>query len=103
VFYLDPPSLPVVETVSEVNLTVNNYNLTMKCLPVKSNLNYTWIIKNDIVLSRVHGVNSSHLTIINLKPEDSGDYQCLVSNSTGKISSNFAIVNITGKDLQTVK
>jgi len=103
VFYLDPPIPPVVETVSEVNLTVNNYNLTMKCLPDNSNLNYMWIMKNDIILSRVYGVNSSHLTIVNLKPEDSGDYQCLVSNSTGIISSDFATVNITGKDLQTLK
>ena len=84
-------------TDSKVNLTVNNYNLTMKCLPNKNNLNYAWTKKYDVLPSRAQGISSSHLTIVNLIPEDSGDYQCTVSNSTGTISSNFFTVNITGK------
>ena len=94
---LDPPLLPLIMTVSVVNLTINNFNLTLKCLPDKSSLNYTWIRKNDIFPSRAQGVNSSHLTIVDLKPEDSGDYQCIVSNNTGTISSNFTTVDIRGK------
>ena len=80
-----------------VNLSVNNYNLTMKCLSNMNNLNYKWIKKNDVLPSRAQGVKSSQLTIVNLKPEDSGDYQCLMSNSTGTISSKFSTVNIKGK------
>ena len=80
-----------------VNLSVNNYNLTMKCLPNNNNFNYKWIKKNDVLPSRAQGVNSSQLTIANLKPEDSGDYQCVMSSSTGTISSNFSTVNIRGK------
>ena len=95
--YTDPPSLPVVMIDPVVNLTVNNYNLTIKCLPNKDNFNYKWIKKNDVLPSRAQGVNSSQLTIINLKPEDSGDYQCVMSNSTGTISSNFSTIKITGK------
>ena len=53
--------------------------------------------KNDVLSSRTQGINSSQLTIINLKPEDSGDYQCIMSNTTGTISSNFSTVNIRGK------
>ena len=95
--YVDPPSPPVVIIDPVVNLTVNNYNLTIKCLPNKGNFNYKWIKKNDVLPSRAKGVNSSELTIINLKPEDSGDYQCIMSNSTGTISSNFSAMKITGK------
>ena len=95
--YIDPPSLPIVMIDPVVNLTVNNYNLTIKCLPNKDNFNYKWIKKNDVLPSRAQGVNSSQLTIINLKPEDSGDYQCVMSNSTGTISSNFSAIKITGK------
>ena len=84
-------------TVSVVKLTINNYNLTMKCLPNKNNFNYKWMRKNDVLPSRAKGVNTSQLTIINLKPEDSGDYQCVMSNSTGTISSNYSTVSITGK------
>ena len=83
-----------------VNLTVNNYNLTIKCLPNKKNFNYKWIKKDNVLLSRAQGVNTSQLTIVNLKPEDSGDYQCVMSNSTGTISSDFFTVNVRGKKRQ---
>ena len=97
---IDSPSPPVVVSDPVVNLTVNNYNFTMKCLPDKNNFNYKWIKKNDVLPLRAQGVNTSQLTIVNLTPEDSGDYQCVMSNSTGTISSNFFTVNIRGKDRQ---
>ena len=70
----------------------------MKCSPDKSDFNYKWIKKNDVLPLRAQGVNTSQLTIVNLTPEDSGDYQCVMSNSTGTISSNFSTVNVTGKN-----
>ena len=79
-----------------VNLIVNNYNLTMKCLPNMNNFNYKWIRKNNILPSRAQNVNSSQMIIVNLQPEDAGDYQCIMSNITGAISSNFFTVSITG-------
>ena len=84
-------------TVPVVNLTVNNYNLTMKCLPNKNNFNYKWIKRNDILPSRVQGISTSQMTIVNLQPKDSGDYQCVMSNRTGTISSNFSTLSVTGK------
>ena len=95
--YLGSPSPPVVMTDPVVNLTVNDYILTMKCLPDKDNFNYKWIKKNEVLPSRAQGVNTSQLTIVNLKLEDSGDYQCVMWNSTGMISSNFSTVNVIGK------
>ena len=82
---------------SIVNLTVNNYNLTMKCLPKKNNFNYKWIKKDDVLPSRAQGVNTSQMTIVNLIPKDSGEYQCVMSNRTGTISSNFSTLKIRGK------
>ena len=79
-----------------VNLIVNNYILTIKCLPSNSNYDYKWIKKNDVLPSRAQGTNTSHLTIVNLKPEDSGEYQCIMSNSTGKVRSNFSAVKVKG-------
>ena len=96
--YIDPPSPPVVIIENPVvNLTVNDYNLIIKCLPNMKNFNYKWIKKNDVLPSRAQGVNTSQLTIVNLKSEDSGDYQCVMNNSTGTISSEFSTVKITGK------
>ena len=69
----------------------------MKCSPDTDNFNYKWIKKNDALPSRAQGVNTSQLTIVNLKPEDSGDYQCVMSNRTGTIRSNFSPVDVMGK------
>ena len=71
----------------------------MKCVPHSNHFHYayTWIKKDDVLPSRAQGVNSPYLTIINVRPKDSGDYQCIVSNSTGRIASKFATVKIIGK------
>ena len=42
-------------------------------------------------------MHSSNLTIVNLKPEDSGEYRCTVSNSTGKIISDYVKLVVQGK------
>ena len=89
-------------TIPLVNLTVNNYNLTMKCLPNNNNFNYKWIKKNEALPSRAKGASTSQLTIVNLKPDDAGDYQCAMSNSTGTISSNFSTVSIRGKNKELI-
>ena len=80
-----------------INLTINNHSLTMKCVSGMNNFNYKWIKRNDVLPSRAQGVNTQQLTIVNLKLEDSGDYQCVMSNSTGTISSDFLTINIRGK------
>ena len=95
---LDQALQPVVVIVpSVVNLTINNYNLTMKCIPNNNNFNYKWIKKDDALPSRAHGVNTSQMTIVNLIPKDAGEYQCVMSNRTGTISSNFSTLNVRGK------
>ena len=95
--YLGPPSPLVIMTDPVVNLTVNNYKLTIKCLPNNSNFNYKWIKKNEALPPRAQGASTSQLTITNLKPEDSGYYQCVMSNNTGTVRSNFSAVKVKGK------
>ena len=41
-------------------------------------------------------INSSKLTIVKLKPEDAGEYRCIMSNSTGQIASNYSLVTVKG-------
>lgn len=94
-----PPPPPVIMTMPVVRLTINDYTLTIKCLSNLINFNYKWIRKYNALPSRAQGTKTSQLTIVNLRPRDSGDYQCVMSNSTGKISSNFSTINITGKTM----
>ena len=68
----------------------------MECLPNKNNFNYKWIKKDDVLPSRAQGVNTSQMTIVNLIPKDSGEYQCVMSNNTGTISSSFSTLHVQG-------
>ena len=88
---------PLILFDSPIHLTVNDYRLSMKCIPDKNNLNYRWERKNGRLPSRAQGTYTSHLIIVNLKPQDAGDYRCVVSNSTGNISSRFLSLVINGR------
>jgi len=88
----------VIIPTPHISLTTNNYNLTISCLPKKNNLQYSWEKQNSILSSRVHDVHSSDLTIANLKPKDSGEYRCTVSNFTGRITSDHVKLVVEGNN-----
>ena len=79
-----------------IKLRVNNYMLQMRCLPYDRSFNYTWERKNKQIPSNALKINSQRLIITNLKPDDSGEYRCIMSNSTGQIASNYSQVTIKG-------
>ena len=80
----------------QIELTVNNFTLVMKCLSHYMNFDYKWEKKNSKLPSRAQGINSEHLAITKLRPKDSGEYRCVMSNSTGAIASNYSLVTIKG-------
>ena len=83
-----------------INLTIDNYNLSMKCETGGGKFNYTWEKKNGrFDPLRAKGVHSTHLTIFNLRPKDAAEYRCTITNSTGTISSHYAILTITGSEI----
>lgn len=89
-----------------IYLTINNYNLSLECVTVDmpiSRYKYTWEkpTGNPLPLQRMEGKDLPHMTITNLKPEDRGDYQCIVTNSTGKIKSQIKKVKVEGNYLFT--
>ena len=69
----------------------------MRCAPNEKNFNYLWQKKNNDLIHRAKGIHSSELTIINLRPEDSGEYRCIVSNSTGRIASSYSKLIVTSE------
>ena len=80
----------------QIELTVNNFTLLMKCLSHYMNFDYKWEKKNSKLPLKVRGINSEQLAIRKLQPKDSGEYRCIMSNSTGTIASSYSLVTIKG-------
>ena len=81
----------------QIELTVTNLTLLMKCLSHNIvNVNFKWEKKDSKLPSKAKGVYSENLIITKLSPEDSGEYRCLVSNSTGMMTSDYLLVTIKG-------
>ena len=81
----------------QIELTVNNLTLLMKCLSHNiANANFKWEKKDSRLPLKTEGVYSERLTITELSPEDSGEYRCIVSNSTGMMTSDYLLVTIKG-------
>jgi len=72
----------------------------MKCIPDTEGVNYTWEKRYSTLPSRAQGVNTSNMIIVNLKPEDSGEYRCIISNSTGRIFSDYELLSATGNNFK---
>ena len=91
-----PKPTVVVRPGPLIKLGVNNYVIRMRCLPQDNNFSYKWERKNNQLPSNALNINTEQLTITNLKPGDSGEYRCIMSNSTGQIASNYTLVTVKG-------
>ena len=81
---------------NEVDLLVRNYNLSMQCLPSGTDLQYKWSRRNGSLPTSAVDVNTPTMTIYRLTPEDAGDYQCILSNASGVIASEFDTLKVNG-------
>ena len=94
--YKVSPMVTVEMDNTTVNLLVKNFNLSMECLPSDTDLDYQWHRKNSSLPPSAIGGNTPIMTIYRLTPEDGGEYQCLLSNSSGTIASEFVKLKIDG-------
>ena len=82
---------------NSISLTVNDLRLSLRCnIPNGIDFKYRWEKKNEKNISRSQGINSRSLIITDLRPEDSGEYRCIASNSTGVISSDYSSLIVKG-------
>ena len=100
-FCIGRTPLPVMQIFPSplINLSINTFNLSMKCIPhdARFQYSYTWEKLDGKFPLRAQGINSSLLTIINLRTEDKGMYRCIIRNFTGKISSNYSMLTVNGE------
>ena len=76
---------------------LNNYiNVSLTC-EANGALSYKWERQNATIPSDSTGVNTNTLTLINLQPEDAGNYRCVATNAGGSSESNYATVTISCK------
>ena len=57
---------------------------------------YNWERQDAAIPSDSTGVNTNTLTLINLQPEDAGNYRCVATNASGSSQSNYANLTING-------
>ena len=79
-----------------IELFSNFTNLTLAC-EADGASSYKWERQNGDIPSDSTGVTNNTLTLINLQPEDAGNYRCVATNASGSNASNYATVTITSK------
>ena len=84
----------------EVSLFGNIFNFSLTCDAIGA-MSYNWERESGSIPSGAIGVNTNTLTIINLQPEDAGNYRCVATNTNGSSYSEYATITITG-ELQCV-
>ena len=76
---------------------VNNYtNVSLTC-EANGASSYNWEREDGVIPSDSTGVNTNTLNLINLQPEDAGNYRCVATNASGSSESNYATVTISSE------
>ena len=77
------------------DISSDNHNVSLSC-KTNGTISYIWDRKKGGIPSRSIGKRTSTLTLINVQPRDSGNYQCVATNSYGASLSDYATIIIKG-------
>ena len=84
-----------------VDLNSNFVNVTLTC-EADGATSYNWKRHSGSIPSGAIGVNTNTLTIINLQPEDAGNYRCVATNASGSSYSEYATIIVKGETSNTL-
>ena len=88
--YRTPPAAPAITVQPVAQTTMEGNSLTLSVTATGSSVTYQWR-KNGI---NIAGATSASYTIGAVSPSDSGNYDCLVSNGGGSVTTAKAVVTI---------
>ena len=92
-------NLPVITkdpTNTFVNLENNFTNISLTC-EADGASSYYWQRRHSSIPSDAVGINISVLTLINVQLKDTGYYQCIAINASGRTKSKYAELTFKGK------
>ena len=95
-FVVIPPLIITHPMDAVIQLYTNFANHTLTC-EADGASSYNWERQNGVIPSDSTGVNTNALTLINLQPENAGNYRCVATNASGSSKSNYATVTISGE------
>lgn len=78
-----------------INLVNDSTNVSLTCKANGTSC-YTWEKDGGPITSDPREVNTTNLILINVQPEDTGNYQCVAINANGHDKSDNATVTING-------
>ena len=86
-------------TINPMNMFVklrdNFTNVSLSCEAVGASA-YSWQRQHGAIPFNSVGVNTSMLTLINLRLKDAGNYKCVVTNNSGSAESDYATLHFRG-------
>ena len=80
-----------------ITLSTNYHNLSLTC-EADGATSYNWERQSGSIPSGAIGVNTNTLTIINLQPEDAGNYRCVAANCNRSSTSQYTTVTVNGEE-----
>jgi len=90
-----PPVITTHPMDTTVTLVNDTTNVSLTCEADRAT-SYNWEREGGNIPSSATGVNTNTLTIINLTPQDAGNYRCVATNDSGRSESNYATLTING-------
>ena len=78
-----------------ISLTNDTTSVLLTC-EADGASSYNWEKQNGTIPFDSTGMNTTNLTLINLQPEDAGNYRCVATNASGSSESNYAHLTING-------
>ena len=93
--------LPVIQEPPKnqmLAIVFGNETVSFNCTADGEGLSYTWHRQDLELPYGATGSTTNILVISGVREGDSGNYQCIVSNRFGTVLSDYALLNVTGKE-----